>query len=37
MRAMKVTAIIDGKTYVGWAYWSDRTIPGRWVYPPWAL
>ena len=30
---MKVITVINGKTYMGLAYWSDRTIPGQWVYP----
>lgn len=33
--AVIVTDEIDGKTHVGLAYWSDQTIPGRWVYPEW--
>jgi hypothetical protein len=31
----EITAIIGGKTYTGWVYWSDRSIPGHWVYPSW--
>ena len=31
----KITAVINGKIYKGLAYWSDRTIPGRWIYPAW--
>ncbi len=25
----------DGKVFKGLAFWSDRTIPGHWVYPNW--
>jgi hypothetical protein len=33
MEMMKITRTINGRTEVGLAYWSDRTIPGKWVYP----
>lgn len=32
---MEVSQTVNGKQHKGHAFWSDRTIPGKWVYPDW--
>jgi len=30
---IQVIYTINGKVHIRIAYWSDRTIPGKWVIP----